>query len=238
VRDRQFLHQVMSRCRVVCHLAEIPSARVKASPQDEIYWGNAQAGSAVMQTAADLKIHRVLYASSCQVYGCWDIGQMPPVRLPLDETHPLRPSNVYALAKICNEEYAGFLHRQTKMPISIFRFPWVLTDTEPPKHFFDWVLRDDGPMHEMGTHIHASDLASAFVAAIAKDLPGCHAYNIFAPEALTMVPVRDRLARHHADYPPLPADWPDFKSVVLADKARNELGWQPKWNFRDFLPKK
>jgi len=238
VRDRQFVHQVMSHCQVVCHLAEIPSARIKASPQNEIYWGNAQAGSGVMQSAADLKLRRVLYCSSCQVYGCWDIGQLPPVKLPIDESHPLRPTNVYALAKICNEEYAGLLHRQTKMPISIFRFPWVINETEPSKHFFEWVLRDDGPMHEMGTHIHASDLATAFVAAIEKDLPGCEAYNIFAAEAITNTPIRQRLQKHHPDFPPLPPDWPDFKSVALADKARNDLGWRPKWNFRDYLPKK
>jgi len=237
VRNRQFVQQVMAGCQVVCHLAEFTTASARVAA-NEIYWGNAQAASSVIQSAADLKLRRVIYASSCQVYGCWGEGLVPPERLPIDENYPLRPRNVYGLSKVCNEEFAKLTHLETKMPITIFRFPWVITLMEPRKRWAERVQQDDGPLDELATYVHGSDLAAAFVAAIEKDIPGCEVYNIVASEAMSGKPMRERLARHHPNFPPLPPEWPDFKSLALADKARRDLAWQPKWNFRDFLLQK
>src|SRR6185436_4961681 len=104
--------------------AEIPNVGGSISPED-VFSHNTQAGSVVLQTAADLKLKRMIYTSTAQVYGCWGYGLVPPVRLPFDETHPLRPQNAYSLGKAAKEWYAQMVSKQSGLSIAIFRFPWV-----------------------------------------------------------------------------------------------------------------
>ena len=77
----------------------MPSIHAGPTPRD-VWADNTRAGSVVLQTAADLKLPRVIYTSTCQVYGMWE-GASPavPQRLPFDETHPLAPGNAYAMWK-------------------------------------------------------------------------------------------------------------------------------------------
>jgi nucleoside-diphosphate-sugar epimerase len=220
----------MRGCDVVCHLAEIAGPRVPVAV-DEVYWGNCRAASVVMQSAMDLKLSRIIYTSSCQVYGCWEAAAAPD-RLPMDETHPLRPRNAYALSKVANEAYAELVYRESGMPISIFRFPGVLIDEYLTREMIRGVMGDDGWTDGFETYVHARDAASAYVAAIEADRPGVEAYNLVADEVASGFPIRQLLIKHHPDYPRLPEDWPDFKSPVSSQKAWDQLHWKAAWNFR------
>ena len=44
-------------------------------------------------------------ASSAQVYG---FAKEPPTYVPVDEAHPLRPANCYALSKVMGEQAADY----------------------------------------------------------------------------------------------------------------------------------
>lgn len=47
---------------------------------------------------------RMLLVGSSEAYG-------PPERLPMDETHPMRPENPYAITKMAADLHAAYLHR-------------------------------------------------------------------------------------------------------------------------------
>src|SRR3954465_7082704 len=96
---REQVQPVLERVDAVCHLGEIPNVHAGVSPE-EVFAENTRAGAVVMQTAADLKLSRVIYTSSCQVYGLWDRAVARPVALPFDETHPVAPHNAYAMGKV------------------------------------------------------------------------------------------------------------------------------------------
>src|SRR5205823_15132505 len=68
--QREQVQPVLEQVEAVCHLGEIPSVNAGSSPE-YVFAENVRAGSVVMQTAADLKLRRVIYTSSCQVYGMW-----------------------------------------------------------------------------------------------------------------------------------------------------------------------
>src|SRR4051812_25784697 len=78
---RELVQPALERVEAVCHLGEIPSAHGAVSPE-EVYSTNARAGSVVLQTAADLRLTRVISTSSCQVYGMWDTPRVGPKYLP------------------------------------------------------------------------------------------------------------------------------------------------------------
>jgi nucleoside-diphosphate-sugar epimerase len=227
VLDREFIKPILAECDAVCHCAEIAGPR---GPSDEVFSNNTRACAVVLQAAADLGLRHSVYCSTCQVYGTWGPGWVAPARLPIDENERINPRNVYSVSKAANELFAQNLSRERGHGISIFRFPWVVFDAKQ-EQWLRQLAKSDGKLNEgMNTFIHGEDLALAFALAIEKALPGCEVYNLAAADVLSGVPLRERIARYHPDFPPLPANWPDRKSPLLIEKAEKMLGWRPKLN--------
>lgn len=234
VRQRAIIEPLLRDCDAVCHLAEIPSAGAPFT-NDEIYWNNTRSASVLMQTAADLRLRHVVYASSCQVYGSWGGNGVAPLRLPIDESCLISPRNVYAVSKVANELFSQNLSERQNLGISIFRCPWVVA-TEDDERRLARLWIDEGPVGgELATFIHGRDLALAFAAALETPRAGCEVYNLSAAEVASIAPLRQRLERHHPDFPPLPLDWPDRKSPIVIEKAEKFLGWRPQWSVWRYL---
>ncbi len=232
ITRRDQIQPILEQVDAVAHLAEISHQHAPFSP-DEIFAHNTRAAATVLQTAADLELRRAIYTSSVQVYGCWDHPLVPPLRLPFDETHPLQPQNVYALSKVANESYARWISGESGLSLAIFRLPFVLRfgGRYTEENWVHWMLRGDGgPIDGFGTYLHADDAAMAYALALERPSPGCCAYHFSAAEIASSRPLRERLSEHHPDFPPLPADWPDYRTPMILDKAERDFGWRPTWN--------
>jgi len=233
LRNRQLVQPILETVDAVCHLGEIPNPGAGPSP-DEIFSTNTTIGSCILQTAADLKLRHVVYTSTCQVYGCWGEITVPPVTLPLDESHPVQPQNHYALSKVANEMYAAYVSKQWGLSVSIFRLP--VTHEFGERGYYR--LEHQTTMYELGTYLHSTDAATAYALAVEKALPGCETYNLVADDAIANEPVAAGLASVYPNGPHLPPDWPATKSPVLSDKAKKKLDWQPKISFLEEFRKK
>jgi len=228
LNDRPRVQAILEKVDALVHLGEIPMLMRSHRPE-ELFGLNTAAGSIALQTAADLKLRRVVYASSCQVYGfAFGVGANPnlrmiPDKLPFDETHPTIPNNAYGAAKVANEIYAHLLGQQQKLSIAIFRFPAILT---APASDGLWARRqspagsDDG----LGSFCHVDDAARAIAMALEHPRPGCEAYNIASDESL--LPVEGIIKQFYPTFPPLPPDWPQRRSAMLCEKAKEHFGWR------------
>ena len=234
LRHREQVQPVFEQVDAVCHLGEIPSMGTFSA--EDTFAHNCQVGSVVMQTAADLKLKRLIYTSTCQTYGCWSDPNVPPLRLPFDETHPLQPTNAYALSKASLENYAQMVSRHDGLSIAIFRFPGVFAPQCDDD--WSWLKKRTGRTDGMETYLHPDDAARAYVLAIENPRPGCEAYHFTADEVISGVPLRGRLLEHHPDFPVLPKDWPAYKSPALTDKAFKHFGWKASHNLMDIYRKK
>ncbi|MCW8130910.1 MAG: NAD(P)-dependent oxidoreductase [Planctomycetota bacterium] len=229
---REQVQPVLEQVDAVCHLGEHPGSWGR-SPE-EIFAGNVAIGATVLQAAADLKLRRIVYTSTCQVYGTWGEHPVPPLSLPVAESHALRPQNTYALSKASNERLLELCARDRGVSAAIFRFPYVWTyDRGGPDETFSWLEELGGPQPEMGTYVHGSDAARAFVLALENPRPGCEAYHFSAEEIALPSPLGELLRKHHPDYPALPPRWPAFKSPLDCAKAKDHFGWKPAWNLLD-----
>jgi nucleoside-diphosphate-sugar epimerase len=226
---REQVQPLLETVDAVCHLGEIPSMNAGLSPE-EIYFRNTRAGSVILQTAAELKLRRVIYTSSCQVYGMWAGGRAMPLRIPFDETQPLAPPNPYALGKVANEGVARIVAEQYGLSVAVFLFPWVTGDAFN-EEWAERIKRRTGRADGFGTYLHATDAALAYALAIESPRGGFEAYHFSAAEVMSFEPLATQLATHWPDAPPLPVEWPRFKSPMLTAKAREHFGWEPAWNF-------
>ena len=239
LRDRQFVQPVLEKCDAVIHLGEIPNAGGGESPHD-VFVRNCAAGSTVLQVCADLKIPRVLYTSSAQVYGFWGGGDdrwrtLQMEKLPMDETQPLKPMNPYALAKVSLERYAEILAREQNLSVAAFRLPAV-TQPRWSKRWMEWINRTPKSYREQfdgfWTFVHVEDVATAYELAIDKPRPGYEAYHLVSPDIIGVEPLQERLDDMKiTNIPPLPSGWPANAAPVTCAKAREHFGWEPQHTF-------
>lgn len=123
IRDKTQVLESLVDCGTVAHLAGQVSVTRSLDDPLETNSINAEGFLSMILTAAEAKVARFIYASSCTVY-----GDNPA--LPLTETEIPRPLSPLAVSKLSNELYAKTLGpRLSGMKIYGFRFfnifgPW------------------------------------------------------------------------------------------------------------------
>ncbi|MGH2379191.1 MAG: NAD-dependent epimerase/dehydratase family protein [Candidatus Limnocylindria bacterium] len=96
IRDREAVIASVAGCDVLFHQAALRWTRCQEAPR-ECQEVMVQGTFNVLEAAAGAKVQRVVLASSAVVYG-------EPLRLPIDEDHPLGGTTVYGAAKAANEQ--------------------------------------------------------------------------------------------------------------------------------------
>ncbi len=244
LRDRQILQPVLEGCDAVIHLGELPNAGAGESPLD-VFTRNTATGSMVMQTCADLRIPRLIYSSTCQVYGLWGNRREPNrslrfEKVPMDETQSLQPQNEYGLSKVANEGFAKLLADRGDLSVAVFRLPW----TAQGRHLQYWIewyrnspnVKPDDHYDGFWTFVHVEDVATAFELALEKPRPGFEAYHLFANDIAGTQPLRERLPVVGFDQMlQLPADWPDLAAPVTCAKALDHFGWKPQHSWASII---
>lgn len=223
--ERTAVERALAGVDAVCHLGEIPN--MCGLPPAQVFAENTSAGANVFQAAADLKLRRVIYASSIQYYGFCGSSSAVPHYLPLDEAHPPQPQQAYALSKVANESYAQLVAEHQGLSIAALRLPWMSNWKLDGSEDLSWLDQPTVNAWELGTYLHVRDGATAFAAALLSPRPGFEAYNVVAPNALTNRPLADVLREAHPTYPALPKDWPALRCPYSDAKFRAHFGWTP-----------
>jgi UDP-glucose 4-epimerase len=102
IRDMDALRHAMQGCEVVYHLAAQSNVMGAASDPEYSCTTNVGGTLNVLLAARDAGIHRIVFTSSREVYG--DVDD-----LPVPETAPLHPKNLYGASKAAGEIYCGVL---------------------------------------------------------------------------------------------------------------------------------
>lgn len=231
--DMQDLGQVlgvMHGQHAVVHMAAIPSP--SHDPPEVVFRNNVMAMFNVLEAATLLGVHNLVTASSISALGlAYRHRDFNPLRIPLDESHPLHSQDSYGLSKMVGEELAeGYVRRTPALAVASLRFTWVL-DAED----LEVARRARAQGEETGggafwTWVDVRDAALACRLALERNQPGHEAYYIAAPEIRLDAPIETLLARQFpGDYPVAP-QIRGAVSPVDCSKAHRLLGWQPRWN--------
>jgi nucleoside-diphosphate-sugar epimerase len=216
----------------VVHAAGLPGPSFGA--ESEILETNVEGTRNVALAAAEEGVRRIVFLSSEAVLGfVFSEGRTRPRYLPIDEAHPLAPTEAYGRSKLMAE---AALKRSTpgESTVVCLRPPWIWAPEEYEK--LRGLTREPSRWWDgLWAYVHRDDLSRAVELAALADLPaGFYAAYVAAPDNGTRRPTRELVAEF---YPGVPLDEgvEEFGSLVSSDRLESLLGFRPTMTWREFL---
>lgn len=215
-----------SRAAAVVHLGAWPNADM--TPHTRTYADNVTGTYNLLQACADLGIRRVVSASTNQVYG---FAGAPPVYVPVDEDHPLRPVNCYALSKMAGEQAAAYFTANYDMTILSFRFMGVRTPAELGPQIAQMAQDPASGAWLLWMRTDARDAAQACRLAMEAADPPSGPYNITGAEVVLPDSTIDLVRSHFGARTEIRADLPGSVSPMSCAKAERAFGYRPHYRW-------
>ena len=232
------------RPEAVVHLAAI--ATPFSAPEPVIWDTNTAIAFHVMQSAISHGATRVLAASSPTPLGYGNPQGWLPDYLPIDERHPLRPWNAYALSKVTIESIVAMFAAQQGRAVRLgsFRPCFVISPDEwqgaPTQqgHTVADRLADPGlAAVSLFNYVDARDAAD-FVDTwlrAAGDVPSGETFFVGAADALATRPLAELVPQFLPGTDELAAGLVGTAPAFSIAKAGSVLGWRPSRSWRTEL---
>ncbi|MDS0296467.1 NAD-dependent epimerase/dehydratase family protein [Halogeometricum luteum] len=212
-------------------------------PGHVVFESNVMSTYNVLQAAEALDIDTVVLASSLSAFGA--SFEPEPIRLsylPLDETHPVTPSNPYGMGKHALEVTAdGFAIRPDgPRTIASLRFPWMPTD-EQMRETFVRAERTPAALREAGhfetarntlcSYLAQSDAAELVLSAVDAEFEGHERFFAAAPDTSMDVPTAELVAELYPDAESRKS-FEGYEALISTEKAERMIGWEPERSWR------
>jgi UDP-glucose 4-epimerase len=249
VTDRALVRRCLEGIDAVVHAATLHKPHVGSHGRQEFVDTNVTGTLALLEEAVAAGVGRFVFTSTTSAFGR---ALVPPPGAPAawitEDVVPV-PRNVYGATKAAAEDLCELVHRDHGLPCLILRtsrfFPEADDRDDVRAAYEDANLKVNELLYRrvdledvVGAHLLALERAPAI---------GFGRYIISATTPFT----RDDLAdlrtdapavvrRHAPDYEAVYAErgWRMFASVDRVydnARARAELGWRPRWDFRHAL---
>lgn len=226
--DAPAVASALAGADAVCHLGAIGDVYLAAEQPALAAAVNVTGTANVCEAALAAGVGRVVVASTWEVYG-------QPNYEPLDERHGCEPDHPYNITKLAGERIALAYGHLKKLDVVALRLGTAFGTRMRPNSVFRIFVRKalagepitiQGSGQQGRQFTHATDIASAFVAALDKGRTG-GVYNIVADRMVTIRELAEAVvARIPTDVTygePRPGDVPS--ATVSNELARRELGW-------------
>ena len=235
---------VLEACRdveVIFHLAAIADVNVALSYFETCFMINEIGTMNFLKGAIAREVERFVLASTTWVYG--------RTEGPVDENTPVPlPDHIYTKTKIGQEQLVYAWNQHYGLPFTILRYgiPYGprMRSNMAIAIFVRKAVRHEpitifGDGEQGRCFIYVEDLAEGNVAASSENAKN-EVINLAGPEFITIKDIVKTLQEFFGDVsvknePPRPHD---FKgSIIIIEKAKKLLQWEPKTPFREGLRK-
>lgn len=236
------------RFEAVMHFAAYIEAGESMREPSRFFRNNTGNTLRLAEAAAAHGVRKFIFSSTAAVYG-------DPERVPIDETHPTRPTNAYGMAKLLADQALDWIARLQGLTCVSLRYfnaagagLGLGEDHRPETHLIPLILEaaagrrealtlfgDDYPTPD-GTcvrdYIHVLDLAKAHLLALDADLSGTrHIYNLGNGTGFTNREVVAAAEKVTGLAVPVKVGLRRAGDpavlVASSEKIRRELGWSP-----------
>jgi len=224
-----------ARPDVVVHTAGIPDP--EHDPPHTIFANNIVATFNVVEAVARSGVGRLVYLSSETATG-YVTAERPasPDFLPVDEDHPLRPQDAYAVSKALGESLCDALVRRSDATAVSIRPSLVLAADEYANIIPLFQKHPSLGRVNVWAYVDVLDLADLIALAAEADTPGHEVVYAAQPDNSVGLPLKELVAIAYGDdAPELRAHERADSSGISCAKARTLLGWDPSRSWRDYL---
>lgn len=219
----------------VIHLAAIPNPRV-ASAQ-ECFSVNTVGTWAILHAAEQAGAKRAVIASSDSATGLHhNPKNWSPQYLPVDEKHPLRPTDPYSLSKAVSEVIAKSFADRGLLEVLAIRPGHIVFQPEYPEIK---ARGADVNNYHYWSYVAPEDVAEAFALALDLEDGSFDCFFIGAADGYNENPTLELLAQRLGKTPDVRKqeiyDALPTASIFDASHAMQKLGFEPKINWRSLL---
>ncbi|MEG3078960.1 SDR family NAD(P)-dependent oxidoreductase [Halomonas sp. 5021] len=243
IRSREDVSAAMRGITHCLHLAaQVSVSRSVEDPYDSATH-NILGALNVMQSAAQAKVTKLVYASSAAVYGV-------PTQLPLTEESCQQPLSPYGLEKWVDERYAALLASLHNLPSLGLRYFNVYGPRQDPHspyagvvaRFIDRLLAHQAPIvygdgHQSRDFIYVGDVARANLTALFSEQ--CGICNVATGQRINLLELIDLLNHFTGCSLPaqhLPAKAEDIQhSYGDPQRLAEWLSLSPQWTLSEGL---
>ncbi|HEX8509354.1 MAG TPA: NAD(P)-dependent oxidoreductase [Propionibacteriaceae bacterium] len=211
----------------VVHLAAIPAPGL--FPDSTTFLQNTAMNYNVFAAAQLLQISPVVWASSETTFGL--PFDTPPLYAPIDEDHYPLPTSTYALSKVVSETMGVHFAQWTGGAYIALRLSNVHVPEDYQKvrgYQNDFSLR----RWNLWGYVDARDVAQACHKAVVAELDGAHSFVIAAADTL-MSATNTELLQDQFPGIEIRGDIGEHKTLLSIDKARELLGYEPQFSWRN-----
>ena len=250
VLDLDAVRAALAGQQAVVHLAAIDAA-IEA-PEEAYFRTNVQGTWNVLQAAEEAGARKVVVCSSSAAAGL--DRDHPPQYLPVDEDHPLAPTDAYGMSKqVCETIAAGFARRGALEVVCIrpclVAFPNFIHDmatrlaaadggAPPPVPAPEWSSAPlPDPLSMMRSFVSPVDAARCFRHALATEGVPFGVFYAIGPDSSSTLPTVDVVSREFGNAPEVRGDYATDPqaSAYNTGRAREVLGWQPRDRWADYV---
>lgn len=215
----------------ILHLAAIP--RPSDAANDTVFANNVASTHSLLGYAVANGISKVVCASSEAVLGVAYSNSIDQIKyLPVDEQHPVRPTDPYSMSKItCELLCDGLVATNPGMSITTLRFAWVLCPDTYREKLLKAQSSKQYALSKMFSYSDIRDVAVACRLAIESRHQGHERLYIASPDNLLACSSR-QLSEDH--FPNATCRFPDDKPVSLLSctRAKELIGYTPNHSWK------
>ena len=249
IAERDFVASCMADVEAVLHTATLHKPHVATHSLQDFVDTNLTGTLNLLEEAVRAGVGRFVYTSTTSTFGR---AMNPPAGAPAawitEDVAPL-PKNIYGVTKVAAEGICELVQRRDGLPCIVLRTSRFFPESDDQK-----AVREayDGANAKVNEYLHRrvdiEDVLSAHLCALERaPALGFGRYIISATTPF----VREECAELRADLPAVVArhvpgyadeyarrGWamfPGIDRVYVNDRARAELGWRPRHDFRSVV---
>lgn len=222
------LEDAFAGCDAVVHLAAIRDLGLALDAV--LFQVNVVGTFNALEAAAAQSVPRFVYASSEAVLGM-AAPHATPDYVPMDEQHPLRPRDAYALSKVLGEELCKSYAARGALSTICLRTAYVYSLGWRDDALASVAFEERG-RHGIWSYIDARDAARAYRLACEVEGVQHEAVFVVANDIRSPTRTEDLLRRYFPDVP-LSGRLEEFGPVISGARAKTLLGFEPRHRWRD-----
>ena len=249
ITDRDFVRRCVQGIDAVIHAATLHKPHVATHARQDFVDTNITGTLNLLEEAASAGVSSFIFTSTTSAFGR---ALTPPRGAPaawVTEDVPPLPKNIYGVTKTAAEDLCEVFHRLHRLACLVLRtsrfFPEVDDDPAVRRAYDDGNVKANEYLYR---RVDLQDVVDAHVLALEKAPSiGFGRYIIsattpFLPEDLSDLRlnapqvVERRVPEYAEEY--ARRGWkmfPGIERVYVNERARRELGWQPRYDFRQII---